>query len=265
MGYCSDTPRSSRPAVLGASLALVLVGASLALALAVRGAGGPDPTPAAPAASSDPPVTRSASSPSWLTTSSTTTASTTIPAAAQSPAAAALSLEGVPAAEVNYGSPYSFTPTVSAPAGTALAFSIQNKPAWAAFDSSNGALTGTPGLADVGTDANIVISVSGGTSSTSLAAFTISVNEVSNGAATLDWSGVTQTLADTTLGDLAGYVVYYGTSADNLNQHVKLANPGLTTYVVTNLASGTWYFGIAGYTKNGVEGVVSSVVQKTIP
>jgi hypothetical protein len=110
-----------------------------------------------------------------------------------------------------------------------------------------------------------VISVSDGTSSTSLAPFSISVNEVSDGAATLDWSGVTRTLADTALGDLAGYVVYYGTSADNLNQHVKLANPGLTTYMVTNLASGTWYFRIAAYTSSGVEGVLSSVVQKTIP
>jgi Tfp pilus assembly protein PilX len=76
---------------------------------------------------------------------------------------------------------------------------------------------------------------------------------------------VTQTLANTVLGDLAGYIVYYGTAADNLNQQVKLANPGLTSYMMTNLASGTWYFRIAAYTSSGVEGVLSSVVQKTIP
>jgi Fibronectin type III domain len=146
-----------------------------------------------------------------------------------------------------------------------LAFRIQNKPAWAAFDSSDGALTGTPGLADVGTDANIVISVSDSKSTTSLAPFSISVNEVSNGAATLNWSGVTQPLTGTALGNLAGYIVYYGTSADNLNQQVKLENPGLTSYMVTNLASATWYFAVAAYTRDGVVGEMSGITQKTVP
>lgn len=146
-----------------------------------------------------------------------------------------------------------------------MAFTIQNKPAWAAFDSSDGALTGTPGVGDVGTDANILISVSDGTSSASLPSFSISVNEVSNGTATLNWSGATQALAGTALGDLAGYIVYYGTSADNLNQQVKLANPGLTSYMLTNLASATWYFGVAAYTRDGVVGRMSGVGQKTIP
>jgi hypothetical protein len=35
--------------------------------------------------------------------------------------------------------------------------------------------------------------------------------------------------------------------------------------MMTNLASGTWYFGIAAYTRSGVRGVISSVVKKTIP
>jgi hypothetical protein len=165
---------------------------------------------------------------------------------------------------VNYDSPYSFTPTVSGPAGAALAFSIENKPSWAAFNSANGALTGTPGAGDVGADANIVISVSDGTSGASLPAFSISVNEVSTGAATLDWSGVTRTLADTALGNLAGYIVYFGTSADNLDHQVKLPNPGLTSYMVTNLASATWYFAVAAYTRDGVVGEMSSVGQKTV-
>lgn len=114
-------------------------------------------------------------------------------------------------------------------------------------------------------DANIVITVSDGTTKASLSAFDISVNETSNGAVTLDWTPVTETTADTTLTDLAGYIVYYGTSADNLNQQVKLANPGQTTYMVTNLASATWYFGVAAYTSDGVIGKMSNVGEKTIP
>jgi hypothetical protein len=260
MDQRSAEPRCSGLTIRTASLALALVSAALALALAVRGMGRTDAAPIISLVSSTSPITHSASRNVWTTTRSPTT-----PAAVQTLSATPLTIQGVPPAGVNYGLPYSFTPAVSGPAGAALAFTIRNKPGWADFNSSNGALTGTPGAADVGTDPNIVISVSDGTSSTSLAGFSVSVNEASNGAATLDWSGVTQTLANTVLGDLAGYIVYYGTAADNLNQQVKLANPGLTSYMMTNLASGTWYFRIAAYTSSGVEGVLSSVVQKTIP
>ena len=194
-----------------------------------------------------------------------TTLPATTPAAAQTPPTTSLTIQGTPPAGVNYDSPYSFTPTVSGQSRAELAFNIHNKPAWADFNSSTGELTGTPRAADVGTDANIVFSVSDGTSSTSLAAFGISVNEASNGAATLNWSGVTQTPAGTVLGNLAGYIVYYGTSADNLNQQVKLANPGLTSYMVTNLASATWYFAVAAYTRDGVVGEMSGISQKTVP
>jgi hypothetical protein len=262
MDHRSAAPRRSGLTIRSVSLALALVSASLALVVAVHGAGGADTAPVASLARAALPVTHWGS---WIPSTATASAAAPTASPAPAPPAASLTIQGTPPAGVNYDSPYSFTPTVSGPARAALAFAIQNKPAWAAFNSSNGALTGTPGAADVGTDANIVISVSDGTSTTSLGAFSISVNEFSGGAATLNWSGVTQTLADTTLPDLAGYVVYYGTSADNLNRQVKLANPGLTSYVVTDLASGTWYFRIAAYTSSGIEGVMSSVVQKTIP
>ena len=177
---------------------------------------------------------------------------------------ATLGIQGVPPAGVNYGSPYNFTPTVSGAAGATLTFSIQNKPGWATFSSTNGALSGTPAAGDVGTDADVVISVSDGASSASLKAFSISVNETSHGTVTLDWTAVTETTTDTTLTGLAGYIVYYGTSADNLNQQVTLANPGQTAYVMTNLAAATWYFAVAAYTSDGVIGTRSNVGQKTI-
>jgi hypothetical protein len=230
MDHRSDSLRRLRFAVLGASVAV---------ALAACGGDGSDTSVAG-------------------STSSTTSSST-------SQQATALTIQGVPPVGVNYGSPYNFTPTVSAPTGAALTFSIHNKPAWAAFSSSNGALTGTPTAADVGTNADIVIGVSDSTSSASLAPFSISVNEVSNGTATLDWTAVTETTNGTVLTGLAGYIVYYGTSADNLNQQVTLANPGLTTYVVTNLAPATWYFAVAAYTSGGVIGEMSNVGEKTIP
>jgi hypothetical protein len=174
-------------------------------------------------------------------------------------------ISGNPPTSVNAGSPYSFTPTVSNPAGGTLTFSIQNPPPWASFNATNGALTGTPVAADAGSYPGIVISVSNGTASASLPAFTVTVNQVSNGTATLNWTAVTTNTNGTTLTDLAGYKIYYGTSPNGMGTVVTLANPSLTTYLVTNLSSGTWYFSVAAYTTSGTVGDKSNVGQKTIP
>jgi hypothetical protein len=37
------------------------------------------------------------------------------------------------------------------------------------------------------------------------------------------------------------------------------------TYVLSNLAAGTWYFSINAYTTAGAESVVSNIASKTIP
>jgi hypothetical protein len=85
-------------------------------------------------------------------------------------------ITGTPATSVQAGSTYSFTPTAGGGDGDALTFSITNKPSWATtFSTTTGELSGTPGNADAGTDANIVISVSDGSESAALAAFTITV------------------------------------------------------------------------------------------
>jgi hypothetical protein len=176
-----------------------------------------------------------------------------------------LTISGTPSGAVNVGSAYTFTPTVTNPGGAALTFGIQNKPSWASFNTSNGQLAGTPAAASAGTYSNIVISVTDGTNNASLPAFAITVNQVANGTATLNWTSVTQNTNGSTLTNLAGYHVHYGTSAGNLSQTAQIANPTVTTYVVTNLSPGTWYFGVSAYTSSGMEGNLSNVGQKTIP
>ena len=79
-----------------------------------------------------------------------------------------------PTAEVDQH--YSFQATASDRDGDVLKFSISNKPAWAAFDTARGYLSGFPTDADAGrVTKNIVVSVSDGFSSASLAPFSISV------------------------------------------------------------------------------------------
>jgi hypothetical protein len=162
------------------------------------------------------------------------------------------------------GAAYSFTPTATDANKNTLSFSIRNKPDWAKFSTTSGALSGTPAADDVGTYANIQISVSGGKASVALPAFTISVNQMSAGNATLDWIPPTENTDGSVLANLAGYNVRYGTSPDQLTQVIKLANPGLTSYVVDNLTTGTWYFAITSYAANGVESSKSGVVSTAI-
>jgi hypothetical protein len=88
--------------------------------------------------------------------------------------------------------------------------------------------------------------------------------KVTDGSATLDWTPPTQNSDGTTLTNLAGYTVYYGTSPSQLTQSLKVTNPGLTAYTVSNLASGTWYFAVSSYSSGGVESVRTGVVSTTI-
>lgn len=94
--------------------------------------------------------------------------------AAVGPVAAVLSISGSPATTATVGSAYSFTPA-TAGGHTPKLYSIANKPAWAAFSTSTGILTGTPSGAEV--DAGIVISVTDNDGLTaSLGSFTITVS-----------------------------------------------------------------------------------------
>ncbi|NND37897.1 MAG: hypothetical protein HKN81_12265, partial [Gammaproteobacteria bacterium] len=84
---------------------------------------------------------------------------------------------GTPAPSVVQNSLYSFTPVASDPDGDALTFTIQGMPSWATFDELSGTLMGTPAQGDVDTYPNMSITVSDGSSTSSLPVFSITVND----------------------------------------------------------------------------------------
>jgi len=45
---------------------------------------------------------------------------------------------------------------------------------------------------------------------------------------------------------------------------VKVTNPGLTAYTLSNLAAGTWYFAVTSYSSAGVESILSGVISAKI-
>jgi hypothetical protein len=174
-------------------------------------------------------------------------------------------ISGSPTTAVTVGTAYSFTPVSGDPDGDTLTFSVTNLPAWASFDPTTGRLWGTPAAQHVGTTSGIVITADDGRQATSsLAAFSVTVQAVAIGSATVTWVPPTLNTDGSPLNDLAGYKVYWGTSVGNYPNSTTLNNPGLTSYVVSNLAPGTYYFVATAFNSNGVESTFSGVGSKTI-
>lgn len=172
---------------------------------------------------------------------------------------------GTPGATVVAGQAYSFQPSASDADGDQLTFSVTNLPDWASFNATNGRISGTPTAAQVGSYANVSVTVSDGVASASITPFTITVSDTNGaGSATLSWTPPTQNTDGSTLSNLAGYEVRYGRSTGDLSQSVTLDNPSLNRYVVENLSSGTWYFAVVAVTSARVTSAVSNTATKTI-
>jgi len=174
-------------------------------------------------------------------------------------------ISGTPGTAVMQATAYTFTPTASDPDGNTLTFSITNPPAWATFDTATGRLSGTPGAPHVGATSGIVISVSDGTLGASLAAFTLTVQAVATGSATLSWTPPTTNTDGSPLTNLTGYRIYWGTTAGASPNSETLPNPGLTSHVVSKLVPGTYFFVATAVNSLGAESVFSAPASKTIP
>jgi hypothetical protein len=64
--------------------------------------------------------------------------------------------------------------------------------------------------------------------------------------------------------NLSGYNIHYGTSAGQLTSEISVSGAATTSYVVTGLASGTYYFAVTAYSSAGTESTQSNVASKTI-
>jgi Putative Ig domain len=182
-----------------------------------------------------------------------------------------LDIKGAPATTATASQAYSFQPAVTNTAATsgtaaaALKFSIKNPPSWAKFDSSTGKLTGTPTATQVGTYANITISVSAGTATATLPAFTIIVGEGNpQSNVTLSWQAPSENADGTPLTDLKGFKVHYGSASRIYSATIDVPNGGLTTYVVDNLTAGKYYFAVTAYNSSGEESSLSPEIAQQV-
>ena len=84
------------------------------------------------------------------------------------------------------------------------------------------------------------------------------------GSATLSWSAPTQNTDGSPLTDLAGYHVYYGTTNGAWTSTITILEVSETSYVVSGLSSGTYYFAVVAFNSEGVDSSDSNVGSKTI-
>ena len=174
-------------------------------------------------------------------------------------------ISGSPPADVNAGQAYSFTPTVSDPDDSTFSFTVSGLPSWASFNDANGQISGTPQSGDVGTYSGISITVSDGEAEDTLGPFTITVQAISLGSVTLTWTAPTKNEDGTDLTDLDGYKLYWGTTPGVYPNSVTIDNETVTTYVVDDLAPGTYMFVATSFNTSGVESRYSGMATKVVP
>ncbi|MCU7814564.1 MAG: hypothetical protein KZQ81_05010 [Candidatus Thiodiazotropha sp. (ex Rostrolucina anterorostrata)] len=179
-------------------------------------------------------------------------------------------IDGNPASAVDAGDAYRFSPTATDGDTDTLSFSVANLPNWADFNTQNGTVSGSPTDQDAGNYNNIQITVSDGTDSATLTAFTISVNPVvvaqTTGSMPLRWTAPTTRTdgSSLSLADIKGYCIYVGTTRDNLQMQVELAEGDLTSYILDNLELGEYYVAVSVYDQQDIMSSYSNIVLKSV-
>ncbi len=177
-------------------------------------------------------------------------------------------ISGTPSSSVAAGSAYSFVPSASDADDDSLTFSVSNLPAWANFDSSNGSLSGTPQESDVGDYANIQISVSDGSAVVALTAFSISVSTstVATGSIDLSWTAPSTRTDGSALdlSEIAGYVVYLGTSSNNLQEEKVINDGSAVSYTINGVELGIHYVAVTTFDSDGNVSSYSNIISKNV-
>lgn len=171
-------------------------------------------------------------------------------------------ISGTPTLAVEESKAYSFQPTASDPDGDALTFSASGLPAWLAFNTATGRVSGTPPAGSAGTYGGIVISVSDGKASASLASFTLTVTAPVNRPPTISGTPASAAVVgqayafQPTASDPEGQVLRFGIAN-------KPAWAGFD--IVTGRLSGTPGTSDVAVTSNIVISVSDGLASATLP
>ena len=137
-------------------------------------------------------------------------------------------ITGTPAITIAQDAAYNFTPTVTdSDTNDTTTFSITNKPSWAVFSLTTGVLSGTPTSSDIGTTADIVITVTDSDNeSVSLAAFSLEVTNV-NDAPVITGTPITSVDVNA---DYSFIPTVTDADEDDIQQFTIVNKPGWATF-----------------------------------
>lgn len=125
--------------------------------------------------------------------------------------------------------------------------------------------TGSSSAAATSNSSNPFSSSTNATSSTSSSSSTSSAT-ASQKSITLSWSPPTRNSDGSSLTNLAGYTLHYGTSSQDYTGSIAITNPTQTSYTVSdsNFPPGKYYFAISAYNAQQVSSSLSGELSVTI-
>lgn len=91
---------------------------------------------------------------------------------------------------------------------------------------------------------------------------TVTVNNA--GTASLSWTPPTKNTDGTDLTDLAGYYIHIGTSSGDYSSVIEVRQNDINSFLVEDLAEGTWYFALSAFDTSGNESEKSNEGSKVI-
>ncbi len=150
-------------------------------------------------------------------------------------------------------------PGVSRNTNATLSWTSANLTGCAASGGWSGTKTisGSESVGPITQDTTYTLSCTG-TSGNAVAMTTVTLRE-----AVLSWQAPTKNVDGSTLTNLAGYKIYYGTASNNYTQTVSVSGASTTTWTLP-LAPGTYYFALTAADSTGTESAKTSEVSKTI-
>ena len=97
-------------------------------------------------------------------------------------------------------------------------------------------------------------------------ASSVSTSTPTDKAVTLSWGQPTENSNGTSLTDLAGYTLHYGTSSQDYTGSIEITTPTQTSYVVSDSSfpPGTYYFAISAYNAQQVSSPLSGEITVNI-
>jgi hypothetical protein len=154
--------------------------------------------------------------------------------------------------------------TVQTGANTTLTWSSTNATSctasggWLGSRATSG--SSTTGALNTTTTYALACTGAGGTANKTA---TVTVGAVVNGStAIVSWEAPTTNTDGTPVTPLSGYTIYYGTSPSALSHSIP-ASATATSYEITGLTPGPWYFAIAANAKVGTKSATSNIGSET--